>query len=213
MINFLHTSFYCANMSLPVSRLSLHPQRVGCAALEVGATLLTSLIATKGVLITSSCPTSAAFSCPEPEFILAAHVPMNSCTAETPWKITRPTSGRRIQRVWPRPAVLSSSHGSSTFEVGGPSSPPRGVPHGSGKELRDSVPLRPLRGPHISTFPPFQCQIVSSSCPIDSSTSPQPDENLTTLSAFSTTTTSSKHRQSSRTSHGQIGKRPATEHS
>ena len=64
---------------------------------KVGATLLTTLIATQGVWITGSCPTPRAktgpasaacsCSCPEPEFLPAACVPgklMHS--PETPWK-------------------------------------------------------------------------------------------------------------------------------
>ena len=61
-----------------------------CTVLKVGATLLTTLVATQDMWITGSAPATRArdlclhrhaFPCPEPEFLLAAHVPMSSCTA------------------------------------------------------------------------------------------------------------------------------------
>ena len=63
-----------------------------CAVLQVGATLLSTLIVTQGLWITSSCPTPRArdpslhrprASCSEPEFLLAAYVPVN------PWSAPR----------------------------------------------------------------------------------------------------------------------------
>ena len=108
--------------------------RCCCAALQVGATLLTTLSATQGVCTTRSCPTplskrpkpaSAAFSCPEPEFLLAAHVPVNSCAA--PRRHGRIT--HQPEDVWyggwfgpDLPCYPPLSHKSLRFEVGGCSS-------------------------------------------------------------------------------------------
>ena len=118
--------------------------------IKVGATLLDTLIATQ-----SKRPrlASAAFSCPEPQFLLSACVPVNSCTApETPQNDNPPTRGLPSVRVWPRPAVLSSTVARAVDDR---RSWGFRAPHRwecstvSGEALRDLVPRRPVpEGPH-----------------------------------------------------------------
>ena len=91
-----------------------------CAVLNVGVALLTTLIATQGVAdhkqlsdsqSKRSRPAPAAVACPEPEILLAAFVPVNSCTSSRLHRRIKPTTTGRppVRKAWPRPAVLSST--------------------------------------------------------------------------------------------------------
>ena len=97
------------------------------AVLKVGATLFI----TQGVWNTSRWTASAVFSCPEPEHLLAAYVPVNSC--RVPRRHGR-IKKRPVRRFWPRPAVLSSTVAqviealmSMTEELGGSELPTSGI--------------------------------------------------------------------------------------